>query len=62
MEDIIQNVYFWLSMTGLMIGLFHYSIKMCCSSNCNRLKICGVTLVEKEIDPNILTRNLSNSV
>ena len=61
-NDITQNIYFWLSLAGITVGLFHYTLKRCCNSNCLSLKLCGITVLEKETDSNVLSRNLSDSV
>ena len=62
-DDIVNNVYFCLSMTGLVLGITHYGIKQCCHSSCSKLKLCGITVLEREIDPNIpVIRTFSDSV
>ena len=52
-NDITQNIYFWLSLAGISVGLFHYTLKRCCNSNCLSLKLCGITVLEREIDHDI---------
>lgn len=62
-NDISQNVYFWLSLTGLVFGILHYGIKQCCKSNCSKVKCCGMTVIERETDPNTgIIRNESDSI
>ena len=48
--DILYNCYFWLSLTGLIIGFFHYSMRSCERSRCLTLKCCGVSLMERTLE------------
>ena len=58
--DVLYNCYFWLSITGMVIGCLHFSIRSCEQSRCLMLKCCGITLMERILpDGNVLpfTRN-----
>ena len=53
--DVLYNCYFWLSITGMVIGCLHFSIRSCEQSRCLMLKCCGVSIMERTLaEDNVL--------
>ena len=64
---IIFNGYFWLSLTGILIGGLHLCLRYCERSRCKSCNLCNCIKFDKENDEpqqnqlNVLNRTKSNS-
>ena len=54
-DELTYNPYFYLSLSTLIIGFLHFSIRTCERSRCLTLKCCGVSIMERTLaEENVL--------
>ena len=59
----IFNGYFFLTLSGIIVGALHFTVRYCCMSNCKKVMCCEYTVFEREMGGQpLISRDNSGSL